>query len=185
MDKEQAFLQAIRRQPGRSDIRLVYADWLIDHGDPRGEFIHCQVQAQRLPRGSPRRLDREARAHDLLLVHEADWLGPLLGAVANWECPTGAMPASSRLELLALVTRVCFEWLATGRGPVGYRDGADAVPAADADQVHGQDERRLLMAFRLGGRQTQRLLLTLVEARFPAARGRRGAWSIDAGGSWV
>jgi uncharacterized protein (TIGR02996 family) len=84
MDAEQAFLEAIRRRPGSAAERLVYSDWLTDRGDPRGEFIHLQVQACRQPRGSPRRLDLEARAHDLLVVHEADWLGPLLGAFANW-----------------------------------------------------------------------------------------------------
>src|SRR5262249_58706284 len=48
------------------------------------------------PRGSPRRLDLEARAHNLLLIHEADWLGPLLGVIANWEWRAGP-PASITL----------------------------------------------------------------------------------------
>lgn len=81
MDMEQAFLRTIRLRPGSSDDRLIYADWLIDQGNPRGEFMQCQLQARRLPSGSPRRLDLEAHAHDLLLLYEADWLGPLLGAI--------------------------------------------------------------------------------------------------------
>jgi uncharacterized protein (TIGR02996 family) len=91
MNKEQAFLQAIRERPGAYANRLVYADWLMDQGNPRGEFISCQVRASRLPRGSPQRLDLEAQAHDLLLAHEADWLGPLVGMVANWEWRGGLL----------------------------------------------------------------------------------------------
>jgi uncharacterized protein (TIGR02996 family) len=91
MDQEQAFLEAIRRRPGSFPHRLVYADWLTDRGDPRGEFIRFQVEAGRLPDGSPRRLELEARADDLLLAHEDDWLGPLLGAVANWEWRGGLL----------------------------------------------------------------------------------------------
>ena len=102
-------------------------------------------------------------------------MGVTRGAVANWECSVGALPASSRLELLAQVTGVCFEWLATGRGPIAFPTEADDVPAVDAELVHDPDERRLLMAYRLGGKQTRRLLLNLVEAQFPAASGKRSA----------
>ncbi|KAF1695719.1 helix-turn-helix transcriptional regulator [Pseudoxanthomonas koreensis] len=102
-------------------------------------------------------------------------LGVTRGAVANWECSVGALPASSRLERLAQVTGVCFEWLATGRGPVAFLAEVEDVPAVDAELVHDPDERRLLMAYRLGGKQTRRLLLNLVEAQFPTTSGKRSA----------
>ena len=44
MELEQAFLQSIRQRPGSLANRLVYADWLIEQGNPRGEFIHCQIR---------------------------------------------------------------------------------------------------------------------------------------------
>jgi uncharacterized protein (TIGR02996 family) len=91
MNHEQAFLEAIRRRPGSRADRLVYADWLMEQGDPRGEFIHCQIQARRAPRGSPRRLHWEARSHELLLAHEADWLGPMLGVIGNWDWNGGLL----------------------------------------------------------------------------------------------
>ena len=100
-------------------------------------------------------------------------MGVTRGAVANWECSVGALPASSRLELLARVTGVCFEWLATGRGPLAFPVDVDTVPAVDAELVHDPDERRLLMAYRLAGRQTRRLLLNRVEAQLPATQGKR------------
>jgi len=49
VDQEQAFLQAIRARPGSKAERLVYADWLTDKGDPRGDFIRLHVH------GTPRR----------------------------------------------------------------------------------------------------------------------------------
>src|SRR5262249_12677346 len=90
MDEERALLAAIRDRPGSRAERLVYADWLTDRGDPRGEFIHLQCQARRLGRDDPRRLDLDAQAHQLLLRHEEQWLGPLLGA-ANWEWRGGLL----------------------------------------------------------------------------------------------
>src|SRR5262249_2653590 len=43
---EVAFLEAIRAHPEDDDPRLVYADWLEEQGDPRGDFIraHCYFQ---------------------------------------------------------------------------------------------------------------------------------------------
>ena len=99
----------------------------------------------------------------------AGQLGVTRGAVANWECPTGVMPATSRLERLARVTRVRFEWLATGRGPLAWEQELDDIPAADAELVDDPVERRLLQAFRCGGRETRRLLLGLADAQLASA----------------
>jgi uncharacterized protein (TIGR02996 family) len=58
-----SFLQAIHENPDDDTPRLVYADWLDDHGDPlRAEFIRLQCASARLPVGSPeqaRLLDQE------------------------------------------------------------------------------------------------------------------------------
>lgn len=51
MQSQAALLEAIRAQPERDEPRLVYADWLQDRQDPRGELIHLQVaQAHLRPR---------------------------------------------------------------------------------------------------------------------------------------
>lgn len=98
-------------------------------------------------------------------------LGVTRGAVANWECAMGAMPASARLQRLAQVTGVNFEWLATGRGAVAYPDVHHDVPAVDAELVHDPEERQLLAAFRAGNRQLRRMLLGLAEINLgPAER---------------
>jgi uncharacterized protein (TIGR02996 family) len=46
MSDEAAFLKAIAEQPAERSTRLVYADWLDEHGRPReAEFLRLQVQA--------------------------------------------------------------------------------------------------------------------------------------------
>lgn len=110
------------------------------------------------------RLSQEALARQL---------GISRGAVANWECSVGALPATSRLEQLARITSVRFEWLATGRGGIGYEAAAEDVPAAEAEFVHDPVERRLLAAFRACDAQTRRMLLRLAETPLP--EGRRSA----------
>jgi uncharacterized protein (TIGR02996 family) len=56
------FVRAIREEPDDDGPRLVYADWLQERGDPRGEAIVQQCELARLPELEPRRLDLEARA---------------------------------------------------------------------------------------------------------------------------
>jgi uncharacterized protein (TIGR02996 family) len=42
--EEAAFLAAVRADPADDTVRLVYADWLAEHGEPdRAEFIRRQV----------------------------------------------------------------------------------------------------------------------------------------------
>jgi sulfatase modifying factor 1 len=39
MDNEKAFLRAMQKQPGDESVRLAFADWLEERGDPRGELL--------------------------------------------------------------------------------------------------------------------------------------------------
>jgi uncharacterized protein (TIGR02996 family) len=80
---EEAFLRAIVDNPDDADARLIFADWLEDHGDPRAEFHRLQVELSRAgmdDRRGRRRLRRRA----------ADWLerygalfGPLLEVIGE------------------------------------------------------------------------------------------------------
>jgi uncharacterized protein (TIGR02996 family) len=48
----EGLLQAIIEEPEADDLRLLYADWLEDHGDPaRAEFIRVQLAYAALPEG--------------------------------------------------------------------------------------------------------------------------------------
>ena len=54
MTHDEAFLQAIIDNPDDDAPRLIYADWLEERGDPRGEFIRVQWRWrgwQRMTRG--------------------------------------------------------------------------------------------------------------------------------------
>ena len=69
-------LAAIRAAPGDDRPRLVYADWLQERGDPRGEFIALQLANAGAGAG-----ERDARAQRreqvLLRDHVRAWLGPI------------------------------------------------------------------------------------------------------------
>ncbi len=76
--ENQSFLEAIRESPDDDVARLIYADWLDDHGDAaRAEFIRVQCELARGPSNEERRDTLESREHELLAANRRDWLGPL------------------------------------------------------------------------------------------------------------
>jgi len=66
-----AFLDAIYANPDDDDVRRVYADFLGERGDPRGELLASQLSAE------PHGLGRREQA--LIEAHGAAWAGPLDG----------------------------------------------------------------------------------------------------------
>jgi uncharacterized protein (TIGR02996 family) len=92
---QKTFWRAICKSPDDDTVRLVYADWLEEHGytpragarvdrsDPlalgraRAEFIRVQCALARLPIGDPRHTDLEVREHLLLREHRETWLEEL------------------------------------------------------------------------------------------------------------
>src|SRR5262245_61459292 len=85
-EENRGFLGAIRESP-RDDVpRLVYADWLDDHGDTaRAEFIRVQCELARLP-GKERRAELEHRERALLSANRGAWLGPLARVLSYPHC---------------------------------------------------------------------------------------------------
>jgi uncharacterized protein (TIGR02996 family) len=52
---ESAFLRDIHEHPDDDDVRLIYADWLAENGQPeRAEFIRIQIELEKLPQWSGR-----------------------------------------------------------------------------------------------------------------------------------
>lgn len=68
-----ALLTEIIADPRSIEPRLVYADALLEAGDPRGELIHVQCALESLHADDPARAKLEARAADLLALHEPTW----------------------------------------------------------------------------------------------------------------
>src|SRR5262245_45122502 len=86
----EAFLQRIRAYPDDDAPRLVFADWLDEHGDPRGAFIRVQLALAQLDAeessefgdrlARPERETLRARLlqdeRGLLDAHEDEWTAP-------------------------------------------------------------------------------------------------------------
>jgi uncharacterized protein (TIGR02996 family) len=82
---DEAFLRDILANPGDDTPRLVYADWLEDHGEhDRAELIRVECAREKLPDFVPEynRLDRRSR--ELRKTHEEEWFGPLLPLVEEF-----------------------------------------------------------------------------------------------------
>jgi uncharacterized protein (TIGR02996 family) len=52
VDEERAFLATLRASPADDTARLVYADWLEERGDRRGEFLRAAVAARTAAAGA-------------------------------------------------------------------------------------------------------------------------------------
>jgi uncharacterized protein (TIGR02996 family) len=74
---EEAFLRAISAAPDDGTVRLVYADWLEEHGDPRAEFVRLQVRLWEMPADDPARPQLQAREQQLRSDCPAYWLAKL------------------------------------------------------------------------------------------------------------
>src|SRR5262245_38802039 len=75
-----AFLRAIAETPDDDAPRLIFADWLDDHGEhDRAELIRLQCRCARLDRRDPRASDLHARAQELVAAHKLRW-APALAA---------------------------------------------------------------------------------------------------------
>ncbi len=80
MTPEASFVQAIVSDPDDDTTRLVYADWLEEHGDEdardRADFLRLQIGLARDRADSPRRREQAFRARQLLDRHQEQWLEP-------------------------------------------------------------------------------------------------------------
>lgn len=103
----EALLAAICAAPDDDAPRLAYADWLTEHGDPRGEFIVLQIARARGKVSA----DAKKQEDELLRVHRRRFFGNLdkhlklssvrfeRGFVAKGAL-TGRVPALPELALL-------------------------------------------------------------------------------------
>jgi hypothetical protein len=65
-------------------VRLVYADWLEEQGNPHGEFIRVQCRLARLVANDPNRAALEMRERQLLERFQDEWLGRLRQWALRW-----------------------------------------------------------------------------------------------------
>lgn len=75
-----AFLQDILDDPADDTPRLIFADWLDEHGDAdRAEFIRGQIALEGISPADPRRGDLAARMDELERAHRDAWSEPVRG----------------------------------------------------------------------------------------------------------
>jgi uncharacterized protein (TIGR02996 family) len=85
MTHEDAFLQAIREAPADDAPRLIYADWLEEHGQSdRAEFIRVQCRLPGLTHEISDHALLLARAEILLRRNWNEWIGRLRDIVGPW-----------------------------------------------------------------------------------------------------
>jgi uncharacterized protein (TIGR02996 family) len=91
MAQDDAFLEAIIADPNDDALRLIYADWLDERDDPRGEFIRVQIELATLPSDDARRASLVERERRLLNAHQAQWLGPVAEVVETAQFRRGLL----------------------------------------------------------------------------------------------
>jgi uncharacterized protein (TIGR02996 family) len=78
MSLHEAFLQAIREEPEDDAPRLIYADWLDEHGESdRAAFIRAQCRLATLEDSAPEAAALREQARAILREHWDEWIAPL------------------------------------------------------------------------------------------------------------
>lgn len=73
MANQDAFLADILANPLDDGLRLIYADWLDERNDPRGEFIRLQIEWTNLDADSPKCKDVQERMRELFHANVREW----------------------------------------------------------------------------------------------------------------
>jgi uncharacterized protein (TIGR02996 family) len=98
MTEHGAFLQAILEEPADDAVRLIYADWLDEHGDDeRADFIRTQIELANLDENHPRRPALQKLEQALLDRGREGWLGPLRSLAYVWKFVRG-FPEEATLD---------------------------------------------------------------------------------------
>jgi uncharacterized protein (TIGR02996 family) len=107
-----AFWRALTDNPGDRAGWCAYADWLVEHGDPRGEFMQVQLALEDESRPKSERDALKKKEEALLKKYEKQWLGTLADAFDRGpeegydeDYSTGAQPIWERGVLAGLVVK--------------------------------------------------------------------------------
>jgi len=94
------------------------------------------------------RVRRARTSASLTQAELARRVGVERSAVTQWEHPNGTTPSVDHLATVAMQTGVCFEWLATGRGPRMPEEGAFDSAVAMEEFARDAIESQALLALR-------------------------------------
>ena len=119
------------------------------------------------------RIRRSRRQAGMSQVQLAEAINVRRSAVSNWESANEVHPTMANLVAIAKACNVSLDWLGTGRGTMSI-DDMDDIQTADAELIDAPQERKLLATFRSLPRQTQTLVLDLLELLVASRRKRTG-----------
>ncbi len=100
MTSSEGFWQALRESPDSDDIRLIFADWLEEQGDPHGELMRVQVELTGLRPRTRKRRELLKRQQAILDEHTGRLLGCLPERVEGWEFVRGLLHVKADVEML-------------------------------------------------------------------------------------
>jgi uncharacterized protein (TIGR02996 family) len=158
---QKADLQAaITANPDDDSPRLVFADWLLERGDPRGELISLQCASEQLDPADPQRQALEASANRLLDRYGTTWTEPIRdrlgGHSVRWRrgmiehVTVKAAPLLERpellLELCPLVRSVGIEAVGDRLPRVLEIPWIERLRALDLSNGYLEDEAASLLA---------------------------------------
>jgi uncharacterized protein (TIGR02996 family) len=87
MTPDDVFVTSIIETPADDALRLIYADWIEEHGDTdRAALVRVQVELARLPEDAPARATLERQEDALLAEHAERWLAPLRDLLPDADC---------------------------------------------------------------------------------------------------
>jgi uncharacterized protein (TIGR02996 family) len=102
MSRDEAFIQDIVAHPKDDALRLIYADWLDEQGDPRAAFLRLDVEMAALPDTDKRKERLRKRLQRVRKSIDPAWLARLdRTAIENCE-PRFAFECPRRWESLQL-----------------------------------------------------------------------------------
>jgi uncharacterized protein (TIGR02996 family) len=96
------FFRDIKEHPDDDTPRLIFADWLQEHGDAataaRGEFLRLQVLRHRLSQDDPNYHVLKRREGELFTQYRWTWLGPLADQARRWDFEGGMIQITAQAE---------------------------------------------------------------------------------------
>jgi uncharacterized protein (TIGR02996 family) len=109
------FFRDIKEHPDDDTPRLIFADWLEEHGDAataaRGEFLRSRVLRHQLPTDDPSYDVLKRREGELFTTYRWRWLGPLADQARFWEFERGLVQVWAQAE--KVLTAEVADWART------------------------------------------------------------------------
>jgi uncharacterized protein (TIGR02996 family) len=130
---EQALLGAIAASPHDAALRQVYADWLEERGDARGELVRVEEEMRALPAYSDRFWQLKARRNELRALAAPGWLEAMGYRADAWPLFGHGVPDGWR-ERWRLVRELVERW----RGRPMPDAGGRAAEAREVEEWLGR-----------------------------------------------